>query len=228
MCIERVRSVNDPAHNTLSALIRGIRAFRETEYRGERSLMARLSRGQEPDVLVIACSDSRVDPALIFGAKPGDIFVVRVVANLVPPWRPGDTMMHGVMAAVEYGVKELGVSHVVVCGHAHCGGIKAAMDSALGKESPPFECLGPWVAIADSACREVLAEASAGDRSDADLAALAERRSVLKSLANLRSYAWILERVELALHGWWFDLDTGDLWTADPETSTFRPPTEGP
>ena len=220
------KTVNDPRKNSLSALLDGARTFRQTEYSGGRSLMARLSQGQEPDVLLIACSDSRVDPALVFGARPGDIFVVRVVANLVPSRRPGDATAHGVMAAVEYGVKALGVSHVVVCGHSHCGGIQAAMDVARGRELPPFECLGPWVGLADAACREVLAEDSAGERSEAETAAAAEQRSVLKSLANLRSYAWIQDRVErgdLALHGWWFDIDTGYLWTADPETGAFRP-----
>ena len=166
-----------------------------------------------------------MDPALVFGARPGDLFVARVVANLVPPRREGDAMAHGVMAAVEYGVKALGVSHVVVCGHSHCGGIKAAMDVARGRELPPFECVGPWVALADAACREVLAEGSAGERSDEELATAGEQRSVLKSLANLRSYAWIKERVErgdLALHGWWFDIDTGDLWMANLEAGVFR------
>ena len=131
------------------------------------------------------------------------------------------------MAGVEYGVKALGVSHVVVCGHSHCGGIKAAMDVARGQELPPFECLGPWVAVADAVCREVLAEAAGDGRSDAETAAAAEQRSVVGSLANLRSYAWIQERVEggdLALHGWWFDIDTGELWTAEAETGVFRPP----
>ena len=212
--------------DSLSVLLSAARTFRETEYNADRSLMARLSQGQEPDVLIVACSDSRVDPALVFGARPGDLFVVRVVANLVPPRRPGDATAHGVMAAVEYGVKALGVSHVVVCGHSHCGGIRAAMDVARGRELPPFECLGPWVGLADAACREVLAEDSAGERSEAEMAAAAEQRSVLKSLANLRSYSWIRERVErgdLALHGWWFDIDTGHLWTADAETGAFRP-----
>ncbi len=216
--------MNDSRKDSLSALLAGARVFRRTEYSGGRSLMAQLSQGQEPAVLVIACSDSRVDPALIFGARPGDIFVVRVVANLVPPRRPGDAMAHAVMAAVEYGVKALGVSHVVVCGHSHCGGIKAAMDSARGQEPPPFDCLGPWVALADGACREVLAEDSEGERTDAETATAAERRSVLKSLANLRSYAWIQDRVErgdLTLHGWWFDIDTGELWTADAEIGGF-------
>ena len=210
--------------DSYSALVRGARRFHETEYEGDRSLMARLSHGQDPDVLVIACSDSRVDPALIFGAQPGDIFVVRVVANLVPPRLPGDATAHAVMAAVEYGVKALGVPHVVVCGHSHCGGIKAAMDVARGQEPPPFECLGPWVALADQACWEVLAEDSEGEHTDAETATAAERRSVLKSLANLRSYAWIQDLVEsgdLALHGWWFDIDTGELWTADSETGVF-------
>ena len=215
----------DHRNDGLSALMKGARAFRKTEYESDRSLMTRLSQGQEPEVLVLACSDSRVDPALVFDVRPGDIFVVRVVANLVPPWRPGDAMAHGVMAAVEYGVKALDVAHVVVCGHSHCGGIKAAMDAARGQELPPFECLGPWVALADAACREVLAEAPEDDRSDAEVAAAAEQRSVLKSLAGLRSYPWIRERVErgdLTLHGWWFDIDTGDLWTGDLETGVFR------
>ena len=209
---------------SLSAFLNGARTFRQEEYDTGRSLMARLKKGQEPDVLIISCSDSRVDPALVFGARPGDLFVVRVVANLVPPRRPGDATAHGVMAAVEYGVKALGVSHVVVCGHSHCGGIRAALDVARGRELPAFECLGPWVALADPACREVLAEDSAGERLDAETAA--EQRSVLKSLENLRSYSWIRERVErgeLALHGWWFDIDTGYLWTADPETGAFQP-----
>ncbi len=217
----------DHRNDGLSALMKGARAFRKTEYESDASLMARLSQGQEPEVLVLACSDSRVDPALVFDVRPGDIFVVRVVANLVPPWRSGDAMAHGVMAAVEYGVKALDVAHVVVCGHSHCGGIKAAMDAARGRELPPFECLGPWVALADAACREVLAEAPEDDRSDAEVAAAAEQRSVLKSLAGLRSYPWIRERMErgdLTLHGWWFDIDTGDLWTGDLETGVLLPP----
>ena len=210
--------------DSYSALLKGARRFHQTEYEGDRSLMARLSQGQDPDVLVIACSDSRVDPALLFGVRPGDIFVVRVVANLVPPRRTGDATAHAVMAAVEYGVKALGVSHVVVCGHSHCGGIKAAMDAAQGLEPSPFECLGPWVALADQACREVLAEDSETKRTDAETATVAEQRSVLKSLENLRSYAWIHDGVEcgdLTLHGWWFDIDTGELWTAGAETGGF-------
>ncbi len=213
--------MTDHHNDSLSVLLSGVRTFRQTEYNTDRSLMARLSKGQEPDVLIVACSDSRVDPALLFGAKPGDLFVVRVVANLVPP--QGDPMGHAVMAAVEYGVKSLGVFHVVVCGHSHCGGVKAAMDAARGRELPPFECLRPWVALADAACREVLAE-KGDDALDADMTVAAERRSVLKSVGNLRSYSWIRERVErgeLALHGWWFDIDTGELWTADPETQAF-------
>ena len=216
--------MTEKSKGSLLALLDGAHTFRQTEYNGEHPLMARLSRGQDPDVLIIACSDSRVDPALIFGARPGDIFVVRVVANLVPPRSDGDFMAHAVMAAVEYGVKALGVSHVVACGHSHCGGIKAAMDAARGQEPPPFECLGPWVALADGACREVVTEGSGGERTDAETATAAEQRSVLRSLANLRSYAWIQDRVEksdLALHGWWFDIDTGELWTANSETGVF-------
>lgn len=217
-------AVTDHHNDSYNALLKGARRFRETEYEGACSLMAHLAQGQAPGVLVIACSDSRVDPALIFGARPGDIFVVRVVANLVPPQRPGDAIGHAVMAAVEYGVTALGVSHLVVLGHSQCGGIKAAMDVARGRELPPFECLGPWVALADAACREVLAKSPGSERSDSELAAAAEQRSVLKSLANLRSYPWIRNRVDrsdLTLHGWWFDIDTGELWTADAKSGVF-------
>ena len=154
--------------DSYDALLRGARRFHETEYEGDRSLMARLSQGQEPDVLIVACSDSRVDPALIFGARPGDIFVVRVVANLVPPRRPGEATAYAVMAAVEYGVKALGVSHVVVCGHSHCGGIKAAMDAARGQEPPPFECLGPWVALAVKPAGRCWRRSSETKRTDAE------------------------------------------------------------
>lgn len=193
--------------------------------------MPRLVAGQKPQVLVIGCSDSRVDPALICGARPGDLFIVRNVANLVPP--PGsDELGHGVMPAVEYGVKALGVAHIVVLGHAQCGGMAAALATARGEAPSGFEFVGPWLETALAACRDVMADAAgreaggAGAGGDAELAALAEQRSVVNSLDNLRSYPWIDERIRsggLALHGWWFDLDIGQLWTADPETRVFGP-----
>ncbi len=208
--------------HSLSALLDGARAFRTTEYRGADSLMARLSMGQEPDVLVIACSDSRVDPALVLGARPGDLFVVRVVANLVPARRADDTMAHGVMAAVEYGSKRSG-SRIWWC---------AAIPTAA-ESRPRRTRRGEGNCRRSSAWgrgRRVVPGGAGGEpgagRPDEEVAAAAEQRSVLKSLANLRSYGWIQDRVEgsrLALHGWWFDIDTGHLWIADTAMGLFRP-----
>ena len=220
----------------LAALIAGARTFRRREYLGNRDLMPRLAAGQHPVVLLIGCSDSRVDPALICGAQPGDVFTIRNVANLVPAYVSGeaaanDGLGHGVRAALEYGVKALGVSHVVVFGHAHCGGVKAMIDTARGKP-PAFEFIGPWLNVAAGVCDQVLAELAAEHGRDVDAddlavhAALVERRSVLHSLDNLRTYPWIQERIEagaLAVHGWWFDLDDGRLWATHPRTGAFLP-----
>lgn len=222
--------------SALAALIDGARTFRQREYLGNRDLMPRLAAGQHPAVLLIGCSDSRVDPALICGARPGDVFTLRNVANLVPAYVSGenavaDGLGHGVRAALEYGVKALGVSHVVVFGHAHCGGVKAMIDTARGKP-PAFEFIGPWLNVAAGVCDRVLAELAAERGRDVDTddlavhAALVERDSVLHSLDNLRTYPWIQERIEagaLAVHGWWFDLDDGRLWATHPRTGAFLP-----
>lgn len=220
----------------LAALIDGARTFRQREYLGNRDLMPRLAAGQHPAVLLIGCSDSRIDPALICGAQPGDVFTIRNVANLVPAYASGedtanDELGHGVRAALEYGVKAIGVSHVVVFGHAHCGGVKAMIDTTRGAP-PAFEFIGPWLNMAAGVCDRVLAELAVeyGRDMDADdlpaHAALVERRSVLHSLDNLRTYPWIRERIEagaLAVHGWWFDLDDGRLWAIHPRTGAFLP-----
>jgi carbonic anhydrase len=215
----------------MSRLIGGALDFRRSEYRSDKAHMPGLAHGQRPDVLMVGCSDSRVDPALICNAQPGEIFTIRNVANLVPPFDFGDGRGHGVRAAIEYGVKALKVSNIVVFGHAHCGGIKAAIDTAAG-EAPAFDFIGPWLTIAKDACEQVLANRE--DKADATLsiarlkeyAYLVERQSVLNSIDNLKTYSWIRELVdagELQLHGWWFDLETGDLWVTHPETGRFLP-----
>lgn len=215
-----------PDARPLPALLEGARAFREREYRDPDALMPGLAAGQRPRVMVIGCSDSRVDPALVCGARPGEVFSVRNVANLVPP--PGSGAVgHGVTAAVEYAVKALGVSDLVVLGHAGCGGMAAALDAARGGGAAGLETLGPWLESATAVCREVLSEPRDRDGPEgAGLARRVERRSILASLANLRSWPWIRGRMDggtLALHGWWFDIATGTLWTADPDEGVFRP-----
>ena len=222
---------DDPMETPIAALIEGARTFRQAEYLGRRDVMPRLAAAQHPDVMMIGCADSRVDPATICGAGPGDVFVVRNIANLVPAHDARDGRGDSVRAALEYGVKALGVSHVVVLGHSDCGGIKALIDAACGAP-PKFEFIGSWLEIAGGVCDEVLAELSTeGERRPtADelrvRTALVERRSVLNSIENLRSYPWVRERIAagtLTLHGWWFDLHDGRLWTAHSQTGTFEP-----
>ena len=215
----------------LGALVEGALTFRKNEYRSGRTLMPRLAAGQHPGVMMIGCSDSRVDPALICGAGPGEVFTVRNVANLVPPCDAGGGRGDSVRAALEYGVQTLGVSHVVVFGHAHCGGVRAMIDTARGA-APESGFIASWLAVAGTVPAQVLAELAAGGRMDPTADALpactavVERRSIMHSIDNLRGYPWIRERIEagtLAVHGWWFDLDDGRLWATRPETGAFLP-----
>lgn len=215
----------------IAALVEGAQTFRKTEYCGDRNCMPRLAAGQHPDVMMIGCSDSRVDPGLICAARPGDVFLVRNVANLVPAYNTGHGRGDSVRAALEYGVKALGVSHIVVFGHSGCGGIKAMIDTVRGIPSE-FEFVAPWMRIADTVCDRVLAELASDEGRDTTADELqahtvrVERRSVVNSIDNLRSYPWIRDRSEahaLTLHGWWFDLEDGRLWAADPETGAFLP-----
>jgi len=192
----------------IDKLIEGFRDFRRAYFEAEPETFQSLVReGQKPRLLVIACSDSRVDPANLFGTQPGDLFVVRNVANLVPPYEP-DSHYHGTSAAIEFAVRDLGVAHIVVLGHSSCGGIAALRESgAAGRDF-----IGPWISLA--------AEAGCG----AHDACEHEQESIRRSIANLRSFPWIAEREaagNLALHGWWFELAEGALWAlgADGEFS---------
>ncbi len=212
-------------------LIRGVMTFREQEYRSGLTRMADLTKGQKPEVLLIGCCDSRVDLTRISGAELGEVFIIRNVANLVPPYAFGHGTGHGVRAAIEYGVKALNVSHIVVFGHAHCGGINAAIQTAAG-QAPPSDFLGAWLALAKDACHAEVEDPVTGEPRPVpinrlkDYSYLVERASVLNSVNNLHTYPWILERVNagsLSLHGWWFDLETGDLWVTDPRTGQFLP-----
>ncbi len=200
----------------VAALLRGARAFRQREYQGGRNIMSGLALGQSPKVMVIACADSRVDPGLICGAAPGELFVIRNVANLVPPYAQGDGRGDGVRAALEYGVKALGVSDVVILGHSGCGGVGAMIDMASGVDLP-LDHVRRWVGVADRGRDLVL-----GNPGRAEI----ERRSVLNSIANLGEYPWVREQVHagaLALHGWWFNINDGRMWVADLDSGVFAP-----
>lgn len=187
-------------------LYAGYRRFRETRWpEAKAEYEALAAQGQTPHTLVIACSDSRADPALIFDAAPGQLFTVRNVANLVPPYAP-DGALHGVSAALEFGVKVLKVRRILVMGHAHCGGVAAMRGGAPGSCR---DFLAPWIAQGEATVRRV-AEAV-----DADQAERAGEEAVVRlSLDNLRTFPWIAEREaagELELVGLHFGIAEGLL-----------------
>lgn len=211
----------------IDRMIDNVHRFKARFYQqGPERMRLLVEEGQAPDVMVIACSDSRVDPALLADAGPGDLFVVRNVANLVPAYAPGGGAS-SVGAAVEYAVVHLGVAHIIVLGHAHCGGIKAMLEMADGG-APAGEFIGAWVHMAlDAARQHVRDETAADGRREVPVARLkqvpflVERAAIQRSLTHLAGYPWVAERIAagtLRLHGWWFDLDSGDLWATDRGT----------
>lgn len=186
-------------------LLAGYRRFRADSWPEAKAEYEALAKGQTPHTLIVACSDSRADPALIFDTAPGQLFVVRNVANLVPPYQP-DGHLHGVSAALEFGVKVLGVKRIVVMGHAHCGGV-AAMRTGAPDSCRDF--VAPWVAQGEPVVRRV-AEAVEPDQVEQ----ASEEAIVRLSLDNLRTFPWIAEREaagQLELTGLHFGIAEGML-----------------
>ena len=189
---------------TVERLIKGFGSFRETYYNGKPEFYRSLvEKGQKPDVMVVACSDSRVSPSIIAQAEPGEIFIVRNVANLVPPYEP-DSSYHGTSAAIEYAVRVLGVGHIIILGHSHCGGVRSLCEGE--KESKGSEFIDEWMSIVSAAVNSQL--------NGAALHRHVEKEAVKISLTNLLSFPWVQDRVDagdLEIHGWLFDLEEGDL-----------------
>lgn len=200
-------------------LITGYRRFRAGTWRKERARFEELSqRGQHPRALVIACSDSRTDPYMVFDAAPGDLFVIRNIANLVPPYEADDEP-HAVSSAIEFAVRTLHVPAIIVMGHAMCGGIKALLDGTP-PELPDF--VGQWVRIAEPA-RQRAMQVPAEQRHD-----FCGHEAVRLSLANLMTFPWIKSAVEAGqtrLHGCFFGIRSGVLERLG-EDGVFRPITE--
>ena len=200
----------------MDSLIAGYRRFRAGTWRVERGRFEELARlGQRPQTLVIACSDSRTDPQMVFNAVPGELFVIRNVANLAPPYGP-DEQPHGISSAIEFAVRALRVRNVVVMGHAMCGGIKALMEGAPADVS---DFVGTWVRLAEPARQRALL-APPELRQE-----VCAHESVRLSLSNLLTFPWIKDRVEqgdLRLHGCFFDIRSGILERLGDD-GTFRP-----
>lgn len=188
-------------------LISGYKRFREVAWPERKQVFEQLAaKGQKPQTLVIACSDSRVDPQMIFNAGPGEMFIVRNVANLVPPFGP-DANYHGTSAAIEFAVRVLKVKDIVVMGHAQCGGVGALLDGA-----PPGarDFVAGWMKMAEPARQRALDS----NLPSAERQRFCEQCCVQLSIDNLRSFPWITERVEagdLEIHGAYFGVATGQL-----------------
>lgn len=207
----------------LAGLIEGYRRFRETGWAERRERWAALGHGQEPRVMIIACADSRTDPAQIFDVDPGEIFVVRNVAAMVPPFEtnPGH---HGVSAALEFAVQVLRVREIVVMGHGMCGGCKAALTQELhGTEPGQGGFIADWISMLDEA-REPVAREFGTEGRDAERAM--EHAAIKVSLENLRTFPCVREleaRGRLRLRGAFFAISDGVLYLLDEETGAFAP-----
>lgn len=189
----------------ITKLLKGYREFYQQHFVDDTSLFEQLRSGQSPKTLIITCSDSRVSPLTITAANPGDVFVIRNVANLVPPYQPKPDSLHGVSAALEFGVCHLQVEHIVVMGHSGCGGIQALREGIGAPEGQDFSFIAPWVNIAAGACHT---------HSQSEC----EQEAIKISLRNLITFPWIASRIaqgKLKLHGWYFRIEDGKLLSFD-------------
>lgn len=203
----------------MQTLIEGYRRFREGRFQEQRQRLSELAaQGQAPKALIIACCDSRVDPQMIFDTGPGDLFVIRNVANLVPPYHP-NADYHGTSAALEFGITVLEVPDVVVMGHGGCGGVRALLQGSPTQG----DFIGRWMDIVSEDVKRTCC--CGADPADPEVQRAAELEVVRRSLANLTTFPWVRERVadgRLRLHGAFFELASGTLLWLGPPSNEFR------
>lgn len=213
--------------SSFEKLVEGYRKF-QADYlsAGNAAWLEKAKEKQTPKVMIIACSDSRVNPVILTQAGLGDIFVVHNVANLVPPYNQSGNTHHSTSAAIEFAVKHLKVEHIIIKGHSGCGGIRALItDHAPKPPSPaeePYSFIRPWMNIVEEAAHFSEEESKMDEDSRA---ALCERRATLISLANLASFPWVEDAVNrgaLKLHAWHFDIGSGTLQEYNAETTQFE------
>ena len=207
------------SNSTIDILTEGYKKFKMEHFEESNLYHDLVYYGQQPRALVVACCDSRVDPAIVTNCKPGELFVVRNVANLVPPY-DNDPKHHGTSAALEFGVTNLNVSDIIVFGHSHCGGIRALMEQSEHPITQSF--INAWMNIASTAKQQVLHQHP--HESLDTQCHHCEKQSLLISLQNLKTFPWIAERVtthRLSLHAWYFNLKTGMIETYQNEVKKF-------
>lgn len=203
-------------------LLAGYRNFMSGRYADARDRYRILAEnGQEPHTLIIACCDSRASPEAIFDCGPGELFVVRNVANMVPPYEP-DSQFHATSAAIEYAVQVLKIADIVVMGHGRCGGIKAALDPDMEPLSPG-DFIGSWMRLVQPAAEQIQSNdlMTQGERQTA-----LERVSIRNSINNLLSFPFVKKLHDegmINLHGAWFDISSGELWVMNEAGDFIRP-----
>ncbi len=200
-------------------IVKGYKKFRQKYFDGNNSVFENLKNGQHPKILVIACSDSRVDPAIILNCKPGDLFVVRNVANLVPPCED-DGGHHGTSAALEFAVCGLEVKHIIIFGHSSCGGINALVANTDQLQEKNF--ISRWMEIAQPAYQKTIQKYP--NATIDEKVALCAQFALINSLNNLYSFPWIKSKVadgKLSLHSWYFNIETGVIEEFRPELEKF-------
>ena len=208
--------------STPEKLVEGFRRFRERHFTENDALYRQLTtEGQTPRILMVACCDSRVDPALVMDCAPGDLFVIRNVANLVPPAESRESGRHGTSAALEFGVRSLRVEHIIVLGHAQCGGIRSLFSENAAEAGSYVHA---WMRAAEEVHAAVLRDMP--DAPVDEQVVACEQRAILVSLDNLMTFPWVRERVEagsLKLHGWYFDIENGQLMHHNAASGAFEP-----
>lgn len=201
-------------------LVEGFGNFRKRFFEKDPALFADLvENGQHPKVAIVACADSRVSPSVLLQASPGSLFVIRNVANMVPP--PSAIAGNATIAGLEYAVLGLGVEHIVVLGHSHCGGIHALIEGP-SKTAETFPHVTEWVSAFEPARRRALE--NLGDVGETETARCMEKAAIAASLENLRGYPWVSSRLDagtLRLHGWYFELAVGKLSQFDEGNGEF-------
>ena len=209
-------------HSFPQELINGYATFIRGPYAEAEGKYKKLAReGQSPKVMIIACCDSRAAPETIFDAGPGELFVLRNIANLVPPFEPG-AGQHGTSAGIEFAVNALGISDLVVLGHGRCGGIRWALGP--GEPLAQGDFIGKWMSMLAPVTEQV---ASYSFLTAAERETALERLSVRNSIRNLKTFPYIQSKEaegKLTLHGAWFDVSTGELWVMDGDTGDFSRP----
>ncbi|MBL8797166.1 MAG: carbonic anhydrase [Planctomycetia bacterium] len=205
----------------MKRLVQGVHHFQSNIFSSQQELFERLAHGQNPDALFITCSDSRINPNLITQTEPGELFILRNAGNLVPPFGASNG---GEGATIELAVAGLGIKDIIVCGHSHCGAMKALLNLENGDQGPPMPVFRSWLNHAE-ATRRIVRDKYPGLKGS-DLLNVTIQENVLVQLENLRSHPTVaagLSRGVLKLHAWVYKIETGQVFAYDPEQGQFAP-----